>query len=53
MWYVYSKHLDTGREDYVGCYDTAKEAVHKIASCYAIDKTHCMEDEYYYFMKRH
>ena len=33
MWYVYYRHLSSGREDFVGVYDTAKEAVHKIAQC--------------------
>lgn len=53
MWYVYLKHIISGREDFVGVYDTAKEAVHRIAQCYQIDKGSCQEDEYYYFMKRH
>lgn len=54
MWYVYMRHLDSGREEYVGCYETQKEAVHKIASCYLIDgRNKAMTDEYYYFMKRH
>lgn len=53
MWYVYMKHLDSCREDLVGVYDTAKEAVHKIALCYSLDKRYCQEDEYYYFMKKH
>ena len=53
MYYVYSKHLASGREDFIGCYGTAKEAVHKIAQCYYIDKHSCQTDEYYYFMKKH
>ena len=54
MWYVYMKHLSSGREDLVGCYDTAKEAVHRIAYCYAVDSHNkAMTDEYYYFMKKH
>ena len=53
MWYVYCRHLSSGREDFVGVYDTAKEAVHKIAQCYYIDAHSCQKDEYYYFMKKH
>ena len=53
MWYVYFEHLATGKQKFIANYSTAKEAVHKIASCYAIDKKNCMEDEYYYFMRKH
>lgn len=37
MYYVYSRHIDSGREDYCGCYNTMKEAVAKIRRCYNID----------------
>lgn len=30
-----------------------KEAVHKIANCYAIDAKTCQRDEFYYFIKKH
>ena len=50
MWYVYYRHLSSGREDFVGVYDTEKEAVHKIAQCYYADAHSCQKDEYYYFM---
>lgn len=54
MWYVYMKHIDSGRDSFIGVYNTAKEAVHMIAQCYLIDgRNKAMEDEYYYFMKRH
>ena len=53
MYYVYQKHLSSGHEEYIGVYDSAKEAVHKIASCYRIDAQTCQQDEYYYFMKIH
>ena len=53
MWYVYFRHLSSGREDFVGVYDTVEEAVHKIAQCYYIDSHSCQKDEYYYFMKKH
>ena len=54
MWYVYMRHIDSGREEFVGVYDTAKEAVKKIALCYRVDdRNSAMTNEYYYFMKRH
>lgn len=54
MWYVYMRHIDSGREEFVGVYDTAKEAVKKIALCYRVDdRNPAMTNEYYYFMKRH
>ena len=53
MWYVYYRHLRTGREDFVDCYETQKEAVNKIASCYIIDRNTAQKNEYYYFMKQH
>lgn len=53
MYYVYQKHLSSGREQFIGVYDSAKEAVHKIAVCYRIDAQTCQQDEYYYFMKIH
>ena len=52
-FFVYMRHIDSGRESYVGDYMTEKEAVHKIAFCYKIDARCCQEDEYYYFIKRH
>lgn len=30
MWYVYMKHIGTGREEFVGIYNTPKEAVCKM-----------------------
>lgn len=54
VWYVYLRHISSGREDFIGCYETQKEAVRKIASCYLIDERNpAMRGEYYYFMKRH
>lgn len=52
MFFVYARHLSSGREQYVGQYDTAKEAVHRIAQNYKIDSEGCQKDEYYYFMKQ-
>lgn len=53
MYYVYSRHLASGREGYVGAYKSEKEAVLKIAQCYAIDARTYAAGEYYYFMKKH
>lgn len=53
MYYVYSRHLDTGRESLLNTYDTEKDAVLKVASCYTIDSRMCQEGEYYYFIKKH
>lgn len=52
MFYVYARHLKTGRENYVANYDTEQDAVHKIVQCYRIDTQTCQQDEYYYFMKQ-
>ena len=52
MFYVYSKHLKTGREEFVFCYETEKEAIEKIARNYNIDKDLCQLGEYYYFMQQ-
>jgi len=51
MFYVYSRHIDSGREDYCGTYSTMKEAVAKIRLCLNIDANCCAKDEYYYFVK--
>ena len=50
MWYVYSKYLKTGREDFINAYEDVNDAIHKIASCYNIDSRLCQLGEYYYFM---
>jgi len=53
MYYIYCRHIKTGREQFVNTYETAKEAIEKIASNYNIDKQTCQFGEYYYFMKEH
>lgn len=54
MWYVYSRHLKSGREECVNrVFDTAEEAVKHIALCYNIDKDLHQIGEYYYFMRQH
>jgi hypothetical protein len=52
MFYVYCKHVKTGKEDFVNCYETAQQAIEKIASNYNIDKRMHQLGEYYYFMKQ-
>lgn len=53
MFYVYGRYLSSGREISCGIYDTAKEAVERIAFLYQNDrKIYCL-GEYYYFMKEH
>lgn len=50
MFYVYSKYLKSGREDFINSYATSEEAIHKIAQCYKIDSNICQLGDYYYFM---
>ena len=54
MWYVYCRHLSSGRDDCVNqIFDTPQAAIKHIAKCYAIDKDLGQLGEYYYFMKKH
>lgn len=53
MYYVYSKHIKSGKELFCGVYDNAEDAIKKIARNYSVDKTLKQLGEYYYFMKRH
>lgn len=53
MWYVYYTHITTGKQEYVGSYDTAKGAIERIRSLYNLDRTLNQLGEYYYFMKQH
>ena len=52
MFYVYSKYIKTGREDFIRTYDNVEDAIRKIANNYKIDKDLCQLGEYYYFMVR-
>lgn len=52
-YYVYGRHYQTGREEYIGIYDTMLEAIQKIAFCYHIDSNSGTGLQYYYFMKQH
>lgn len=49
--YVYSKHVKSGREEFINIYDTWEEAIAKMRYFYNVDKEHCSENEYYYFAK--
>ena len=50
MYYVYSKHLKTGKDDFINAYDNPEDAIRKIASNYKIDANLSQLGEYYYFM---
>ena len=52
MTYVYSKHIKTGKEEFINCYDTTQAAIEKVANNYNIDKKMCQLGEYYYFIKQ-
>ena len=51
-YYVYSKYMESGTENFVGVYDDYKSAIEKIKSLYAIDDKSCMKNMFYYFMKQ-
>lgn len=53
MFYVYAKHVGSGKEHFIGVFETMKEAVGNIASNYKIDEQIGQKNEYYYFMKQH
>ena len=53
MYYVYSKYLKTGKEDFLRMFDTLEDAIRHIAKCYRIDSELCQLGEYYYFMVKH
>lgn len=51
MWYVYCRYIKTGKENFVDCYETAEQAIERIARNYSTDKILGVLGEYYYFMK--
>lgn len=54
MWYVYAKHLRSGKTECVHrTFDTPQAAIKHIANCYSIDKDLRQLGEYYYYMKEH
>ncbi len=53
MWYVYSLHIKSGKQDCVNrIFDSAQDAVKHIAKCYDIDRDLRQLGEYYYFMRQ-
>jgi len=54
MWYVYSREVKSGKEQFVRMsFETAEAAIKHIAKCYEIDKDLHQLGNYYYFMKKH
>ena len=54
MWYVYSREVKSGKEQFVWMpFETAAAAIKHIAKCYEIDRDLRQLGEYYYFMKQH
>ena len=53
MWYVYSLHIKSGKQECVNrTFDSAHDAVKHIAKCYDIDRDLRQLGEYYYFMRQ-
>lgn len=50
MFYVYGKHLKSGRENFLKSFDEITDAIRHIAHCYQIDTKNNALGEYYYFM---
>lgn len=50
-YYVYSKYMESSREEFVGSYNDYKSAIEKIKSLYSIDDKSCMKNMFYYFIK--
>ncbi len=54
MWYVYSREVKSGKEQFVRMsFETAAAAIKHIAKCYEIDRDLRQLGNYYYFMKQH
>lgn len=52
MYYIYSEHIRTGKQDCCGGYRTKKEAVRKVVYLYALDAFLEQAGEYYYFISK-
>lgn len=52
IFYVYSRHIPTGKERYIDQFETERAAVIHIAKCYRIDAEIGQTGEYYYFIKK-
>lgn len=51
MYYVYSKHIPTGKVNYLNQFETETAAVCHVAKCYRVDSYIRQTGEYYYFIK--
>ena len=52
MFYVYSKCIKSGRNDFLKVFDDVTDAIRHIAKCYRIDTQNNALGEYYYFMQK-
>lgn len=50
MYYIYSKYLKTGREDFIKMCENTDDAIRHIHKCYSLDSGLGQLGEYYYFM---
>lgn len=50
MYYVYSKYLKSGKEQFLNNFYDVTDAIRHIAKCYRIDSQIGQIGEYYYFM---
>lgn len=51
MIYVYSRHIDSGKENFVSSYEKWTDAIEKIRSLYNMDSKSAMKGQFYYFAK--
>lgn len=51
MIWVYSKHIKTGKVNYLRSFDNMEDAIHHIYKCYEIDRGTGALGEYYYYIK--
>lgn len=52
MYYVYSTHMKTGKENFIRIFDTSEDAIRHIHRCYSVDSGIGQLGEYYYYMKK-
>ena len=51
MIYVYSRYIDSGKENFVSSYEKWADAIEKIRSLYNMDSKSAMKGQFYYFAK--
>jgi hypothetical protein len=51
MLYLYSRLVETGREECIGYYYEWKTAIARITALYRMDERSAMKGCYYYFIK--